>query len=167
MPRKPRLKVYAAAAGFSEAVVAAPSQKAALEAWGARDDYFAHGIARIVDDPETIEAALAQPGVILKRPVGSAEDFVAAAKPPGKPRTSPAAAKPRPKPRPDRSGLDAAEAALEAAEDEARDLEREQRKALEALERSQSAARERAAAAVAERSEARDVALDAYRKAGG
>lgn len=85
MPRKPRLKVYAAAAGFSEAVVAAPSQKAALQAWGARDDYFAHGVARVVDDAETVAAALAQPGVVLKRPVGSAEDFVAAAKPPPRP----------------------------------------------------------------------------------
>ena len=166
MPRKPRLKVYAAAAGFSEAVVAAPSQKAALQAWGARDDYFAHGVARVVDDAETVAAALAQPGVVLKRPVGSAEDFVAAAKPRRDPRNA-GRGKPRPESRPDRSGLDAAEAALKAAEDEARHLERDAAQGPGGVGAKPGAARRERAAAVAERSEARDVALDAYRKAGG
>ncbi len=166
MARTPRLKVYAAAAGFSEAVVAAPSQKAALQAWGARDDYFAHGIARVVDDPETVAAALAQPGVVLKRPVGSAEALVAAAKPPPRRRGGQAPAT-KPAPPPDRTALDEAEAALKTAQAALRELERAQREAREALERRQARDREAAEAEVSRRTKARDAARDAYRKAGG
>lgn len=34
MPRKQKLKVYRTPIGFHDAYVAAPSQKAALKAWG-------------------------------------------------------------------------------------------------------------------------------------
>ena len=38
--RKPKLKVYSTPIGFHDALVAAPSQKAALEAWGAGTNLF-------------------------------------------------------------------------------------------------------------------------------
>ena len=66
------LKVFRTAAGFHDAYVAAPSRKAALEAWGADVDLFARGIAEhpadwhmlqrlwlddlAVDDPRRVDA---------------------------------------------------------------------------------------------------------------
>ena len=41
-----KLKVFSAQMGFVRAVVAAPSRKAALEAWGVRDDLFARDAAK-------------------------------------------------------------------------------------------------------------------------
>lgn len=43
----PRLKVFRAQMGFFDSVIAAPSQKAALEAWGARQDLFHEGFAAV------------------------------------------------------------------------------------------------------------------------
>jgi hypothetical protein len=42
-PAKRRLKVFAAQFGFQDSVVAASSQKAALDAWGIRQNLFAEG----------------------------------------------------------------------------------------------------------------------------
>ena len=64
-------KVYEAHLGFYDTVVAAFSQKAALAAWGSSTDLFRMGIARITDDPAKVKAALAKPGLVLRRPVGS------------------------------------------------------------------------------------------------
>ena len=50
--RKSKLKVFRTPIGFHDAYVAAPSQKAALEAWGAEGNLFAQGIAEQVIDPE-------------------------------------------------------------------------------------------------------------------
>jgi hypothetical protein len=44
--------------------------KAALEAWGAESNLFHQGVAKESDDPNVIAAAMAKPGVVLKRPVG-------------------------------------------------------------------------------------------------
>lgn len=65
------LKVFQAHLGFYDAVVAAPSQKAALAAWGARPSEFAKGFARVTNEPEAVASALAHPGEVLKRPFGS------------------------------------------------------------------------------------------------
>jgi hypothetical protein len=73
MPRK--LKTYQTSLGFYDLAVAAPSMKAALEAWGARSNLFHQGFAKETDDPEVTAAALAQPGVVLKRPAGSSGRF--------------------------------------------------------------------------------------------
>ena len=70
---KPRLKVYRAQMGFAEAIVAAPSQKAALQAWGARQNLFAEGLATVAEDAEEVGAATAKPGVVLQRPGGIEE----------------------------------------------------------------------------------------------
>jgi hypothetical protein len=123
--RKQKLKVFRTPIGFHDAYVAAPSQKAALEAWGADGNLFAQGIAERVDDPKLIEEPLANPGEVIKRVRGSAEEHVAALdrterkpKPKAQAEESEAASKPkaRPKPRPGRDELDAAEHAIERAE---------------------------------------------------
>src|SRR4029079_17852375 len=67
----PRLKVFQAHLGFFDTVVAAPSRAAALKAWGSRQDLFRDGQARPASDPGAIAAALAKPGLVLRRPVGS------------------------------------------------------------------------------------------------
>ena len=53
-----RLKVFQVHLGFFETVVAAPSQAAALRAWGTHQNLFADGQARVTDDPQAVEAAL-------------------------------------------------------------------------------------------------------------
>jgi colicin import membrane protein len=73
MPRK--LKVYETTQGFYDLAVAAPSMKAALEAWGSSNNLFHHGFARQTDDSEVIAAAMARPGLVLRRPVGSTKPF--------------------------------------------------------------------------------------------
>src|SRR6185295_8202668 len=58
-----RLKVYTTRIGIHEWAVAVPSQKAALQAWDVRENLFASGAAKVVDDAEVIEAAMKSPGV--------------------------------------------------------------------------------------------------------
>ena len=71
----PRLKAFQAHLGFFDTIVAAPSQKAALEAWGSRQNLFHDGTAKPASDPDAIAAALAHPGVVLKRLAGSKDPF--------------------------------------------------------------------------------------------
>jgi hypothetical protein len=70
-----KLKTYQTSLGFFDLAVAAPSMKAALEAWGADSNLFHQGAAMQSDDPDVIEATMAAPGVVLKRPVGSSGPF--------------------------------------------------------------------------------------------
>lgn len=70
-----KLKTYQTSLGFFDLAVAAPSMKAALEAWGADSNLFHQGAAKQSDDPEVIEATMTAPGVVLKRPVGSSGPF--------------------------------------------------------------------------------------------
>jgi hypothetical protein len=69
MPRK--LKTYTTSAGFFDLAVAAPSMKAALEAWESKNNLFHQGFARVSDDPEIIDATMAKPGIVVRRPVGT------------------------------------------------------------------------------------------------
>jgi colicin import membrane protein len=73
MPRK--LKTYVTSQGFYDLAVAAPSMKAALEAWGASSNLFHQGFAKETRDSKIIAATMAKPGVILQRPVGTSEPF--------------------------------------------------------------------------------------------
>jgi colicin import membrane protein len=73
MPRK--LKTYQTSLGFFDQAIAAPSMKAALEAWGADSNLFHQGVATETDDPEIVAATMAKPGVVLRRPVGSDGPF--------------------------------------------------------------------------------------------
>jgi hypothetical protein len=147
------LKVYRLTIGFHDAYVAAPSQKAAVEAWGSDKDVFARGQAELVADPALTEEPLARPGTVIKRLRASAAEQVAAldreaspatrrrSRPSAEPEPKPKAKlkpPPKPKPRPSRARLDSAEQAL--AEADAR-----HRAALETLaEREAALARERA-----------------------
>lgn len=73
MPRK--LKVYQTSQGFFDLAIAAPSMKAALEAWGAASNLFHQSFAKEAEDEKVIAAAMAKPGVVLQRPVGSNSAF--------------------------------------------------------------------------------------------
>ena len=66
-----KLKTYQTSLGFFDQAIAAPSMKAALEAWGADSNLFHQGVARESEDPDVIAATMAKPGVVLKRPVGT------------------------------------------------------------------------------------------------
>jgi len=73
MPRQ--LKTYITNLGFFEMAIAAPSMKAALEAWGMSHNAFQHGFAKQTDDAKIIAATMEKPGVVLKRPVGTTGAF--------------------------------------------------------------------------------------------
>ena len=73
MPRK--LKTYTTSAGFFDLAIAAPSMKAALEAWGSNSNLFHQGFAKESDDPDIVADTMARPGVVLRRPVGSTGRF--------------------------------------------------------------------------------------------
>jgi hypothetical protein len=70
-----KLKTYQTSLGFFDLAMAAPSMKAALEAWGADSNLFHQGAAQESDDPDVIAATMAKPGVVLKRPVGTDRPF--------------------------------------------------------------------------------------------
>jgi hypothetical protein len=70
-----KLKSYQTSLGFFEQAIAAPSMKAALEAWGTDSNLFHQGAAKESTDPEVIAATMKKPGVVLKRPVGSDGPF--------------------------------------------------------------------------------------------
>lgn len=134
MPKTPKLKVYSTSVGFYDALVAAPSQKAALKAWGTTTDLFGAGRASVVDDPDLQAEALAQPGKVVKRARGDEAamlDFEAPSTPepqselapkpkvkqPSRSKPKPAKSTPPPEP-PDRTKLDRAERDLADAERE-------------------------------------------------
>jgi hypothetical protein len=70
-----KLKTYQTSLGFFDLAIAAPSMKAALEAWGADSNLFHQGAAKESDDPDVIAATMEKPGVVLRRPVGSNGSF--------------------------------------------------------------------------------------------
>jgi hypothetical protein len=70
-----KLKAFVTSLGFFDQAIAAPSMKAALEAWGADSNLFHQGAAKETDDPDVVAATMAAPGIVLKRPVGSTGPF--------------------------------------------------------------------------------------------
>lgn len=171
--KSPRLKVYQTQLGFYESVVAAPNQSAALRAWGIHQNLFADGGAQVATEPGAIAAALAQPGVPLRRAPGSSEGFGTA---PGLPRLpdlprSPGRAKaqkPIAKPAPaDRSPLDAAEAALAGLAEERGREERAFQQRRAALDEEEAAADRRYRDRKAQAEKALERERRAYTKAGG
>ncbi|TCI00784.1 hypothetical protein EJV46_00985 [Roseococcus sp. SYP-B2431] len=189
MAKARKLKVFQAHFGFFDTIVAAPSQAAALQAWGVHRNVFADGHAKLTTDEAAVAAATAHPETVLKRPVGSDGPFEVeptllpevpdvpskkatrkAAKPAAKKATRnaarPSAKKAPLPPPPDRSFLSEAEAALHAVD--------ERRRAEEAAfgERQAALDAEKVAAQVryveARRAATAQVAktLAAYRKSG-
>jgi hypothetical protein len=157
--------------------VAAPSQAAALRAWGTHQNLFASGEAKLTTDEAAVTAATAHPETPLRRAVGSTDPFAleptslpkvpdAPKKPAAKPAAKAKPAEPK-KPPADRSRLDAAEQALKAVDECRKGEEADFRREEDDLERrkteAQSAyvdARKAATAMVVE-------ARTAYRNAGG
>ncbi len=148
----PVLKVYRTPIGFHDAYVAAPSQKAALAAWGA---------AELVTDPALTAEPLAHPGVVVKRLRGTAAEQFAAL-PPDRVR------EPRPKPKrvallpPSRAALDAAAAALAEAEARAAAEDADLREREAALARDRLALTKRHTTEAARLAEAHDEAKATY-----
>ena len=70
-----KLKTYQTSLGFFDLAMAAPSMKAALEAWGADSNLFHQGAAKESHDPDVVAATMAKPGIVLRRPVGSDGSF--------------------------------------------------------------------------------------------
>ena len=70
-----KLKTYQTSLGFFDLAMAAPSMKAALEAWGADSNLFHQGAAKESHDPDVIAATMAKPGVVLRRPVSTDRPF--------------------------------------------------------------------------------------------
>lgn len=161
------LKVYRSPIGFHDAYVAAPSQKAALKAWGSDADLFARGVAEVVTDPALTAEPLAHPGEVVKRSRGTADEQFAAL-PPDRPKAKPAkaraeaTAKP---PRPDRFPVEAAEEALAAAEQRQRDEDRALAAEEAALARKRRAMRAAHEAETTKLQAARDAADRAYAEA--
>jgi hypothetical protein len=131
--RTQRLKVYCTPVGFHDAYVAAPSQKAALEAWGAKTNLFAQGAAHLVSDGKLTKVLLERAGEVIKVLRGSDAEQLAAldrtpspgtrAKSNAKPKSG---AKPKPRgPMPSRTKLTNAEKALAKLEEsQAKEMER-------------------------------------------
>jgi colicin import membrane protein len=71
----PRLKVYRTHLGFDDMIVAAPSQKAAIEAWSASPHLFSQGFAEVTTEPELVKAAMRHPGIVLRRQFGTSGGF--------------------------------------------------------------------------------------------
>jgi hypothetical protein len=121
--RKAKLKVYSTPIGFHDALVAAPSQKAALDAWGAGTNLFSQGSAHVVTDTRLTKVPLEHPGQVVKVLRGSeAEQLAALGKQKRPARTTVRKAEVLPKksgkrrPKPSRAALARAEAALEMVE---------------------------------------------------
>jgi hypothetical protein len=70
-----KLKTYQTSLGFFDLAMAAPSMKAALEAWGADSNLFHQGAAKESHDPDVVAATMAKPGVVLRRAVGTDRPF--------------------------------------------------------------------------------------------
>lgn len=159
--RKAKLKVYSTPIGFHDALVAAPSQKAALEAWGAGTNLFSQGSAHLVTDPKLAKVPLEHPGQVVKVLRGSEAEQLAALDRSERPaRTKARKAEVLPKtgrkrpPKPSRAALARAEAALEKLEkkqeserasldERIKALERKRRELERRHERSRDSAKER------------------------
>ncbi len=174
MAKARKLKVFQAQFGFYDAVIAAPSQAAALRAWGTHQNLFASGEARVTTDPAAVKAALAHPGETLRRAVGSRDPFalqpVSLPKAPPVPSKAKATPRPSPKPKrppPDRSKLDAAEEALRRVDTRRKGEEAALNREAEALEAKR--ARAQGAYVAARKAATAEVvaARTAYRKEGG
>ena len=61
--------------GFYDLAIAAPSMKAALEAWGAESNLFHQGAASETTDSKIVANTMASPGIVVRRPVGSKQTF--------------------------------------------------------------------------------------------
>lgn len=134
MRRQLKLKVYRTPIGFHDVYVAAPSQKAALQAWASDSDLFAHRIAEQVTDPELIKEPLTRPGEIIRKLRGTADEQVEALEKGAAKKAAALPAKPEPKP---------SRAALARAEGDVRDLQQRQANEVKVLKAELAVVRQR------------------------
>lgn len=179
LPKVPgrRLKVFQAQFGFYDTVVAAPSQAAALRAWGTHQNLFSSGEAKITTDEAAVAAAIAHPEIPLRRAVGSSDAFAleptSLPKVPDVPKRAPV--KPGLKATPssatrrsaDRSKLDAAEMSLKALDERRKTEEAEFRREEDELEARKVVAQNRYVEARKSATAKVVAARTEYRKAGG
>jgi aryl-alcohol dehydrogenase-like predicted oxidoreductase len=168
------LKVFQAQVGFYDTVVAAPSQAAALRAWGIHQNLFSDGQASVCSDARAVKAALAHPETPLRRAVGSQDAFCL--EPTGLPivpdgpkkaRSAPETKSEPAKPPADRFKLDAAERALRKLDDDRNREEAKLRRRQDELDAETAAARTNYVAARKAATAAVVGARTAYREAGG
>lgn len=176
MARAARLKVFRTPIGFHDAFVAAPSQKAAIEAWGSDRDVFRRGEAEEVTEPKLIEEPLASPGEVIKKLRGTAEEQLAAL-PPNRPKkarretaeppAAPAETKrrARPVPKPSRAALDKAQEAMDAAKAKHEAKLARLREKEAALARERKTLEQEMAAELERLGDRRDRAADSYEAA--
>lgn len=174
--RKQKLKVFRTPVGFHDAYVAAPSRKAALEAWGADSNLFASGIAEQVTDPTLMEGPLASPGKVIRKARGSADEHFAELERAAPRKKKSTAKEPKgagvvtlkpkkPKPKPKRDALDAAEATLAKTEKKQRKKLEEIDRQLQALEKKRRELQRKQEAERDALVEKRDMARVEYQKA--
>jgi hypothetical protein len=130
-----KLKTYQTSQGFFDLAIAAPSMKAALQAWGANSNLFHQGFASETNEPKIIRATLAKPGVVLKRPVGTNQPFAENANLPTNPEIKGGVAPVKPRGQPGKSRVGPVEdkkarkAALAYEEEKQRERGRRKEKA--------------------------------------
>jgi hypothetical protein len=129
-----KLKTFQTSLGFYDLAIAAPSMKAALDAWGAGSNLFHQGVAKETDDPDVVAATMSKPGVVLKRPAGSNGRFAEHSDLPSDLESAEKAhrrqsrrAKPAKRPPPEMSERDARKAAAEFEKEQKRREARRQR----------------------------------------
>jgi hypothetical protein len=104
MAKAKKLKVFRTPIGFHDAYVAAPSMKAALEAWGSSTNLFSQGAAEQVTDPKLTKAPLAKPGEVVRVARGSEGEHFKALGKTKKAKTEAGRPSPRPSPASGRGG---------------------------------------------------------------
>ena len=133
MPRA--LKTFKTHIGFYDLIVAAPSMKAAAQAWDVHPHIFAQGFAAVTNEPDAVKAALEQPGVVLRRPHGQSGPYKLQPDTPPVPKVTARQKQKSAKAEKDREGEEKArkkaQAAAErraraAAQDELADIEQEE-----------------------------------------
>lgn len=162
-----RLRTYTAEIdGLNQWIVAAPNQKAALEAFGVHQNLFAQGLADLTRDEALIEAANAQPGVPLKRPKKGGE-FTAAGGSDWSEALKATERAPKARRPPSRARLDRARAALATAREDGDRTLADLEAAVESARKRLAVGQERVEKAVARAEAAVEAAEEAYRRAGG
>jgi hypothetical protein len=66
-----KLKTFQTSLGVYDLAIAAPSMKAALEAWGAGSNLFHQGFAEETDHSDVVATTMSKPGVVLRRGGGA------------------------------------------------------------------------------------------------
>jgi len=174
MPRK--LKVFRTPTGFHDAYVAAPSRKAALDAWGATADLFARGSAEEITDARLMAEPLKHPGEVIRVSRGDLKAQLNALGPRkqragkishGKEPPQRQAVKPSPRrtPPPKRDKVDRAEAALDAAREKQAGERAALDKQREAIERKIAALEARQRKALTRLEQRLESTKEAYREA--